>query len=175
MIKQIFRSSRTKRGYISVMKKDYDNLRYLLAPIGRSEVYRFCLVYLSVVKFSPSLQLLNHKRKILHSWHTYSTNDALSNDAKVNDILNLTVTFAPIGHRCCLRHSVSQTHIDLVQSVIWDIHFVINTRIVNVDGGKHLLARREVDNGVPGIHVDQWNRMWRHLHRRENPRGDACA
>ena len=36
---------------------------------------------------------MNHKRKRLHIWHAYSTNDALSNDTKVNDLVTLTLTF----------------------------------------------------------------------------------
>ena len=44
----------------------------------------------------PSMQLLNQKRERLHIRHTYprySTNETLSSDTKVNDLVTLTLTF----------------------------------------------------------------------------------
>ena len=46
-----------------------------------------CLIYLKSTKIGT------HENKAIHSiWHAYSTNDALSNDTKVNDIVTLTST-----------------------------------------------------------------------------------
>ena len=38
-----------------------------------------------------ALSVVNFNR--LHIWHAYSTNDALSNDTKVNDFVTLTLIF----------------------------------------------------------------------------------
>ena len=37
---------------------------------------------------------MNHKREILHIWHAYSTNEDLSNDTKVNDLVTLKLKIA---------------------------------------------------------------------------------
>ena len=53
-----------------------------------------CLfVCLSIVNFNLRYNL-NHKRWRLHIWHAYSTNDALSNDTKVNNLVTLKLKIA---------------------------------------------------------------------------------
>ena len=57
---------------------------------------------------------MNRKRKRLHIWHAYSTNDALSNDTKVNDLVTLNLTLKlKIAFSTWLslgaHHSVPQT------------------------------------------------------------------
>ena len=51
-------------------------------------VLSFCLF---VCLLSHSLIMLNRRR--LHIWHAYSTNDALSNDTKVNYLVIVTLIF----------------------------------------------------------------------------------
>ena len=45
---------------------------------------------LSILTF---IYLLNLSRWRLHIWHAYTTNDALSNDNKFNDVVTLTFVF----------------------------------------------------------------------------------
>ena len=59
----------------------------------------------------------------IHIWHAYSTNDALSNDTKVNDLVTLTLTLTFALKRAFLDFvaaggivSVSQTHLDFYSS-----------------------------------------------------------
>ena len=54
-----------------------------------------CLsVCLSVVNFIIRYNFWTARdRERLHIWHAYSTNDAFSNDTKVNDLVTLTLTF----------------------------------------------------------------------------------
>ena len=33
------------------------------------------------------------EEKTFHIWHTYSTNNAISNDTKVDDLVTLSITF----------------------------------------------------------------------------------
>ena len=46
------------------------------------------------VTLVQSTKISTHENKAIHSiWHAYSTNDALSNENKINDFLALTFTF----------------------------------------------------------------------------------
>ena len=69
---------------------------YFYAPDRMIGAYCFCPVCLSVCLSVFCLSVLNFNIEPLEveTWHAYSTNDALSNDAKVNDIVTLTFTFA---------------------------------------------------------------------------------
>ena len=83
-----------------------------------------CLfVCLSVVNFNLRYNFWT-VRDSLHIWHAYSTNDSLSNDTKVNDLVTLTLTLKlkiafwtllPPGAYC----SVSQTHLGIFTYWPW--------------------------------------------------------
>ena len=51
-------------------------------------------VCLSVVNFNIRYNFWTVRVQRLHIWHAYFTNDTLSNDTKVNDLVTLTLTFA---------------------------------------------------------------------------------
>ena len=53
-------------------------------------LFVFLSVCLSVVNFNLRYNFCT-VRDILHIWHANSTNDTLSNDAKVNDLVTLTL------------------------------------------------------------------------------------
>ena len=71
-----------------------------------------CLfICLSVVNFNLRFNFWT----VRHIWHPYCTNDALSNDTNVNDLVTLTLTLKlKIAFWILLPpgHSVSQTHFD---------------------------------------------------------------
>ena len=84
-------------------------------------VLSVCLsVCLSVVNFNLCYNFWT-ARDIFHIWHAYSTNEALSNDTKVNDLVTLTLTLKlKIAFRILFPpgsySSVSQTHLDFLFS-----------------------------------------------------------
>ena len=54
-----------------------------------------CLfVCVFIVNFNPPFNFWTVRERdfMCHIWHAYSTNDALSNDTKVNDIVTVTLT-----------------------------------------------------------------------------------
>ena len=81
--------------------------------------YCFCPVCLSVCLLSTLTFTitLNHKRQRLHIWPTYYTNEALSTNIKVSDLVTLTLSIDLYPNKsfnwlCCRQeHGVSQTHL----------------------------------------------------------------
>ena len=61
--------------------------------IGGILFFSCLLVCLSVCLLSTLTFIIYSRRSRLHLLHTFSTNDALSNDTKVNDLVTLTLTF----------------------------------------------------------------------------------
>ena len=67
---------------------DWGHIVFVLSVcLSVSLILFVCL--LSTLTFTMTL---NSKRKILHSWHAYSTSYTHSNDTKVNDLVTLTLT-----------------------------------------------------------------------------------
>ena len=68
--------------------------------------YKKSNIFLSVVNFNICYNFWTVRGKRLYIWHAYSTNDAISNDTKVNDLVTLSLTFmlkkSSLG-LCCHR------------------------------------------------------------------------
>ena len=54
---------------------------------------------------------LNLMRQRLHTWYAYSTNDALSNNTKVNDLVSSTFLLEIVFKFSCLQGKISQIHL----------------------------------------------------------------
>ena len=100
--------------------------KYLMSPDRMIEgilIFACLFVFLSLCLFVCLLSTLNLRynfwtvrdRDFIFGMHAYSTNDALSNDTKVNDLVTLTLTSKlkiPFSTLLPPGHSVSQTHLD---------------------------------------------------------------
>ena len=83
---------------------------FFMPRIEMSRLFVCVSVFLSVANFN-----FRYKRWTLHIWHAYSTNNALSNDIKVNDLVTMTDLRAKKSfffRLCCHRgHGVFVTDI----------------------------------------------------------------
>ena len=83
---------------------------------------------------------LNCMRYKLHICHAYSTNEALSNVTKVNDLVTLTfiLKIANFGLCCCLEHSCftnTPIYFYFVACILFDESIIMSLFCFPVSGG----------------------------------------